>query len=176
MLLTNFSILSSLLAMTVAAQAPDLSGKGHVLVLNGTGGMKDQTVADRIGCLDAEGFLTLDDCAVFSDVQTRPKTSAGECNFEDEDQPVNTDSHYGKSDHAFHCYPGAEAQPWPFYSVNGLSQPFMGNGNINFAYDVNRAPVAGERLPVWEYRWGSQQMGITPGHLQALFYWDKLEE
>ena len=52
----------------------------------------------------------------------------------------------------------------------------MGNGNINFSYDVNRAPEADDRLPVWYYRWGSEQMGITPGHLQALFYWEKLEE
>lgn len=47
-------------------------------------------------------------------------------------------------------------------------------GDIDCLYDVNRAPEAGEKLPVWEYRWGSQQLGITPGHLAALFLWVKI--
>lgn len=26
-------------------------------------------------------------------------------------------------------------------------------------------------MVVWQYAWGSEQMGITPGHLQVLWMW-----
>ena len=116
-MLLTMTLISSLLVSSAAAQAPDLSGKGHIIVLNGTDGIQGQTIADRIGCLDAQGFLTLDGCAIFEDVTTRPRTSAGECNFENQDQPLNVDSHYGQGDHAYSCNPGGESQAHPFYSV-----------------------------------------------------------
>lgn len=50
--------------------------------------------------------------------------------------------------------------------------PFIGNGNINFFYDVARLPETKEdQIPVWQYYWGSQQMGITPGHYKLVWLW-----
>jgi hypothetical protein len=35
-------------------------------------------------------------------------------------------------------------------------------------------PKLGDTLPLWQFHWGSQQLGITPGHVQLLLVWDKI--
>lgn len=113
----SITIFASFAALASAA-APDLTGNGYLYVLNGTAGINQgQTEADRVGCLNVEGFLTLDDCAVFSDLTTKPQTSAGPCTFTDESQPVNSDSIYGQQDHAWHCFEGNDGTSYGFYSI-----------------------------------------------------------
>lgn len=115
---TSIAAIAGFAALTMAV-APDLSGSGHIIVLDGTNGItNNQTIADKIGCINADGFLTLNDCAVFSNVKSNPMTNAGvSCNFQDESQPLNVDSKYGEQDQAYQCYKGAESEPWPFYSI-----------------------------------------------------------
>jgi hypothetical protein len=43
-------------------------------------------------------------------------------------------------------------------------------------YDAKKNPEHDEILPLWQYRWGSQQMGITPGHVQLQLLWEKAED
>jgi len=38
-------------------------------------------------------------------------------------------------------------------------------------YDAKHTPAKNEVLPFWQYRWGSQQLGITPGHVQIALQW-----
>jgi hypothetical protein len=56
----------------------------------------------------------------------------------------------------------------------GLPYVFLCFGDIACFYDAKRAPTANESLPLWQFRWGSQQMGITPGHIQLQLMWKKL--
>jgi hypothetical protein len=35
-------------------------------------------------------------------------------------------------------------------------------------------PKDNDTLPLWQFRWGSQQMGITPGHLMMQLMWEKV--
>lgn len=116
-LLACFAALSRA-APAVSRAVPDLSGSGYLLVLNATDGLGTSTTeADRVGCLNVKGNLVLDDCAVFSDIMSLPQTSAGQCNFLDETQPLNTDSIYGQSDHGYQCYADADATGLQLYSI-----------------------------------------------------------
>lgn len=58
----------------------------------------------------------------------------------------------------------------------GFPYVFLCFGDIACYYDAKRAPAAGDKLPLWQYRWGSQQRGITPGHIQLQLLWDKVGE
>jgi len=49
------------------------------------------------------------------------------------------------------------------------------NGVFNCYYDVKKVPQGDETVSVWEYAWGSLQMGITPGHIRAAWIWDRIE-
>lgn len=41
---------------------------------------------------------------------------------------------------------------------------------------MKKAPEGKEVLPLWQYRWGSQQMGITPGHIQMMLLWEGIDK
>jgi len=49
---------------------------------------------------------------------------------------------------------------------------FLCFGDVACYYDGKKVPAANETLSVWEYHWGSEQMGITPGHIQLLLMWN----
>jgi hypothetical protein len=51
---------------------------------------------------------------------------------------------------------------------------FLCFGDIACYYDAKRVPKTNEALALWQYRWGSQQMGITPGHVQLQLMWEKI--
>lgn len=53
----------------------------------------------------------------------------------------------------------------------GLPYPFLCSGDADCYFDLPSPPTASSNVPVWQYLWGSQQRGITPGHTQAVFYW-----
>jgi hypothetical protein len=53
---------------------------------------------------------------------------------------------------------------------------FLCFGDIACYYDAKKAPEHNEVLPLWQYRWGSQQQGITPGHIQLQLLWEKVSD
>ncbi|KAK3391353.1 hypothetical protein B0T20DRAFT_77600 [Sordaria brevicollis] len=169
------------------ASSPDVTklfnGLGHIFVLNSTS-YASASLADSIGCLSSDGFVTASDCAVFSTVTTYPKTissKVGGCSFGNQDMPTNDDSRYGGRQHAWSCNEDAKIVPEGerYYTINGFKHPFICNGNLNCYYDIPRAPSrkdGKDKVFVWQFAWGSEQMGITPGHLQVLWVWVPLGE
>lgn len=41
-------------------------------------------------------------------------------------------------------------------------------------YDVKKVPAPTDKDPLWQYRWGAQQRGITPGHTEVMLLFNKL--
>jgi hypothetical protein len=41
-------------------------------------------------------------------------------------------------------------------------------------FDAKKVAAGSDKLSVWQFHWGSQQIGITPGHVQLQWYWNKL--
>ncbi|KAK3317544.1 hypothetical protein B0T19DRAFT_479606 [Cercophora scortea] len=166
-----------LLASVASAQTELFHGRGQIIVLNGSSFVGVVPSRDRIGCLDDQGILTLDNCAEFSLAETSPRTFStvsGNCTFQNKNMPANSDSAYGKDTHAWSCL--AENQlvaPYEnYYTVSGFKFPFICNGNLNCYYDIKGAPsLNNTRVPVWQFYWGDAQGGITPGHLQTLWLW-----
>ncbi|KAK3385890.1 hypothetical protein B0H63DRAFT_188924 [Podospora didyma] len=164
--------------------ARDFSGQGQIHVLNSSS-LAYATPLDRIGCLDEHGVVTVRDCATFTTMDKYPHTISsrvGACTFRDTNAPTNSDSVYGKDSHAWTCQPYNEPSGTQeiYYTVNGFKYPFLCNGNLNCYYDIKTAPSLDDdksvaprqtKVPVWQFYWGSDQMGITPGHLQVLWLW-----
>jgi hypothetical protein len=100
-------------AITARDSVSDFVGSAQILVLNSTDITTADPVADRIGCLNARGLLTLDDCAVFTradDPNTHHtlSTSLGNCSFQNPNMPLNVDSIYGSNTRAWSCGPDAD--------------------------------------------------------------------
>ena len=57
---------------------------------------------------------------------------------------------------------------------DGFPYVFLCFGDVACYYDAKKTPGARDALPLWPFRWGSQQMGITPGHIQLQLMWKKL--
>lgn len=101
----------ALLFSGLAAAQIDVVGAGSIVVVNGTN-FEKLSIDNKVGCLNANGALTLDDCATFTVVQPEEfdgllrllSTEAGICSFQKTDQPKNEDSEYGKDDYSFACY------------------------------------------------------------------------
>ncbi|KAK4237074.1 hypothetical protein C8A03DRAFT_35005 [Achaetomium macrosporum] len=182
-------LLLSLPAITTAQSGShnvidDFLGRAHIHVLNNTNTSTADPVADRIGCLNAQGWLTLDDCAVFTraddpNVHHTLSTSAGNCSFQDPAMPKNVDSVYGSNTHAWSCGPGAgDGMVEYYYTITGFNYPFVCQGNINCFYDI-KATAPGEDtapMPVWAFYWGSQQFDVPPGHWRVLWLWARVPE
>jgi hypothetical protein len=119
----------------IAFAAPSaFTGKGNILVV----AANDWTKAlpeNQVGCLNDDGRFTADECGVF----TAPTNSYtnwwvssrhGNCTFEDSSKETNTDSIYGKSDHAFTCKPIEVSIYEGVYSiVSGLGAVLGGFAN-----------------------------------------------
>ncbi|KAK4195995.1 hypothetical protein QBC40DRAFT_235292 [Triangularia verruculosa] len=183
-------------AATPALASPnvqdDFVGQGQIHVLNSSSYVTADPATDTIGCLTATGLLSKRNCATFTRTESYPYmlvSSRGLCTFNDKSMPNNKDSFYGKNTYAWHCLEGAKAgvEGERYYSVNGFKYPYLCNGNLGCYYDIPAAPsdddddgdsFAIEEVgktnavqPVWQFFWGSHQMGITPGHLQVLWLW-----
>jgi hypothetical protein len=57
---------------------------------------------------------------------------------------------------------------------DGFPYVFLCFGDVACYYDAKKTPADHEILPLWQFRWGSQQMGITPGHVQLQLLWEKI--
>lgn len=83
-------------------------GQGQIHVLNSSD-FNTASPADRIGCFNEHGLLTLNDCAVFTHVHDQQTvadwltTSVGNCSFKNPNMPKNTDSYYGSDTVAWSC-------------------------------------------------------------------------
>ena len=57
---------------------------------------------------------------------------------------------------------------------NGFPYVFLCFGDVACYYDAKKAPTRKEKLSLWPFHWGSDQLGITPGHIQLLLLWNKI--
>ncbi|KAH7125574.1 hypothetical protein B0J11DRAFT_433712 [Dendryphion nanum] len=162
----------------------NFTGIGHIIVLQSDDWTKASTTRNLVGCLSANGsFINPNDtrsCGTFSRLGEYPwtlSTKQGNCTFNDQTTERNTDSHYGRSDHAWICRGGWTADVYDeLYTIDGFPHVFLCFGDIACYYDTKRVPGPGEALPLWQFRWGSQQRGITPGHVQVMLWWKKIGE
>ncbi|KAL2170689.1 hypothetical protein VTG60DRAFT_4531 [Thermothelomyces hinnuleus] len=174
------AVVSALLLWTGPARgksAPDeFVGRGRIQVLNATD-YATASIADRIGCMNADGRMTLRDCAVFTQLPNTPfslSTSAGNCTTQNPDMPRNTDSVYGKNSYAWWCGQKGDWEQFDeyYYTINGFPAPYICTGDIGCYWDVKAVvPAEGDALPAWRYFWGGQQMDIEPGHWKVLWLW-----
>ncbi|KAL1870785.1 hypothetical protein VTK73DRAFT_2509 [Phialemonium thermophilum] len=183
---TVFFTLLYLTASFGRAQITELfQGRGRIAVLNSSSLTAVSPATNRIGCLDADGALvsstkdTIDGCATYTRLDEFPytlSTARGNCSFGDANMQVNTDSAYGARSHAWHCWEGRVGDAGDrLYTIDGFSYPLLCNLDLDCFYDVKAVPGPGEKAPVWQFFWGSQQMGITPGHLQVVWLWEPLD-
>ena len=56
----------------------------------------------------------------------------------------------------------------------GFPYIFLCSGDIACYYDAKRVPKPNDALSLWQFHWGSEQMGITPGHVQLQLMWEKI--
>jgi len=173
-----------LLTSALLAHAQDVSGSARILVLKSDNWSKVDVVKDKVGCISNEGRFVdgtkADDCGIFTHEPKYPytlSTKNGNCTFSDQTQESNTDSHYGAGDHAWICKDKYAADVYDgLYTINGFPHPYLCNGDVNCYYDAKRVPDSGDDLPLWQFRWGSQQLGITPGHIQLQLLWDPVSD
>ncbi|RYP66894.1 hypothetical protein DL771_007551 [Monosporascus sp. 5C6A] len=131
---------------------------------------------NHIGCLDATGRLTLDDCATFT-WEAEAITGgnlvsavAGPCTVNDESQPTNEDAVYGGDVHALFCSQDA-APDTQFYTISGTDGRLC-QGNLRCAWDIPIIgnPAPGAQVHVWPFMWGSRQMDIPEGHTRVALF------
>ncbi|KAF2729887.1 hypothetical protein EJ04DRAFT_537587 [Polyplosphaeria fusca] len=178
---TSLFFLTTALLSRAAVTQKDFSGVGHIYVLNSSD-WRTGSPKQKVGCLDNNGrFLaekSLDDCGTFVRLDDYPWTLSskeGNCTFNDETTATNTDSYYGKNDHAWTCNASYSAIIYDeLFTVDGFPYPFLCSGDLNCYYDAKAVPGAGDVTPMWAFRWGSQQRGITPGHVMLQLMWSKL--
>ncbi|RMZ72783.1 hypothetical protein GMOD_00009827 [Pyrenophora seminiperda CCB06] len=159
-----------------------LAGVGHIRVL-ASDDWQTATPKSSVGCLDMHGKLVMDsgsgtECGVFERMPSFPytlSTQMGNCTFENEKAEKNTDSHYGKGDLAWSCGEHKADIYDELYTVTGFPYIFLCSGDIACYYDAKRAPTKpNDALSLWQFHWGTQQMGITPGHVQLQLMWEKI--
>ncbi|KAL6702873.1 hypothetical protein ACN47E_000835 [Coniothyrium glycines] len=159
----------------------DFTGIGHIHVW-ASADWRTATPDSKVGCLNKHGKFVKDEskdsCAVFERLDQFPYTlssSIGNCTFDDETQEKNTDSVYGAIDNAWNCKKKWTSTIYDeLYTIDGFPHVFLCFGDVACYYDGKRTPKSNETLPLWQYRWGSQQMGITPGHVQLQLVWDNI--
>jgi hypothetical protein len=57
---------------------------------------------------------------------------------------------------------------------DGFNYVFLCTGDTDCFFDAKKIPAKGEKTSLWPYRWGSQQLGITPGHVMLQLVWNKV--
>ncbi|KAF1918154.1 hypothetical protein BDU57DRAFT_555811 [Ampelomyces quisqualis] len=179
-LFSTLLILASALVAHAGVQQIDFTGVGHIYVLQ-SDSWQTATPKQKVGCLDDYGKFVNDQtkaCGTFSRLNNYPYTLSskhGNCTFEDKTQPRNTDSIYGGADYAWNCQNNYKTEIYDeLYTIDGFPYVFLCFGDFGCYYDAKKTPSGHEILALWQYRWGSQQMGITPGHVQLQLLWKKL--
>ncbi|CBX96979.1 hypothetical protein LEMA_P101100.1 [Plenodomus lingam JN3] len=174
-------LLSLVVPSHAGVKQEDFTGIGHIHVLNSSD-WQTATPDLKVGCMDASGKFVKDvseeSCGVFARLAEYPytlSTSEGNCTFEDDRQENNGDSLYGQMDYAWNCGKDYKTSIYDeLYTITGLPYVFLCFGDIACFYDAKRVPAPAEQLSLWQFHWGSQQLGITPGHIQLLLMWDKI--
>ncbi|KAF2682539.1 hypothetical protein K458DRAFT_370502 [Lentithecium fluviatile CBS 122367] len=166
---------------TASVKDTDFNGTGIIHVLQ-TADEKMTDPNNKVGCLSMTGRLikptnAAADCGVYTKSAVYPyavSTSTGNCTFTDTTQAANTDSHYGEQDYAWYCgNPDYNADIYDnLYTLNGFEQIYLCFRDVDCFYDAKKVPTVGENLDLWPFRWGSQQMGITPGHVELQLLWE----
>ncbi|KAI4946582.1 hypothetical protein J4E91_007271 [Alternaria rosae] len=179
---TLLLLVTSLALPTYAGiQQTDFSGIGHIYVL-ASDNWGTATPESSVGCLNAHGKFVHDsgsgnECGIFERMDDYPYTLSthnGNCTFQDDSQEENVDSHYGQGDYAWTCTDRNVDIYDELYTITGFPYVFLCFGDVACYYDAKRTPTVNESLPLWQFRWGSQQTGITPGHIMLQLMWKKL--
>ncbi|OSS48148.1 hypothetical protein B5807_06412 [Epicoccum nigrum] len=182
-----FSILA-LFAFALSVHAgitqKDFTGIGNIYVLNSSHWPTASPTNDRIGCLNEQGKListeSREPCGTFTRKDKYPytlSTRIGNCTFQDQSQERNTDSKYGAEDHAWNCNATYESDIYDqLYTIDGFPHVFLCFGDVACYYDARSAPERRARMSLWQFHWGSGQLGVTPGHIQLLLMWNKIGE
>ncbi|KAF2443382.1 hypothetical protein P171DRAFT_362223 [Karstenula rhodostoma CBS 690.94] len=171
------------LATSILAQA-DFTGTGTISVWNSSD-WRTATPASSLGCLSPTGkFIapsTNAACGLFTRSDTYPyplSTKEGNCTFDDETQERNTESYHGSQDHAYNCLKPFEADVNQLYTITGFPYTFLCSGDVDCYFDARAVPAPGssDATSIWPFRWGSQQLGITPGHTMLQLVWNKIAD
>lgn len=59
---------------------------------------------------------------------------------------------------------------------DGFPYVFLCFGDVACYYDAKTVPERRANMSLWQFHWGSEQLGITPGHIQLLLAWNKIGE
>lgn len=176
MKLQVFAFLSLSLGF-VSAQQLQFPNPGRIHAYH-TDNINTANETNKVGCVSNAGKLTVSNCGVFVQSVTWPNalySNVGNCSFQDDNEPLNTDSIYGGGDHALNCYATTPIiNDVIYYLPMSSGKKWLCTGDVDCYFDAKKAPAAGESLPFWIFRWGSQQMGITPGHIQVALRWEDI--
>jgi len=179
------SLLPLLLAFASLGQSTitqaDFTGVGHIYVLNSSN-WQTANPSLQVGCIDDGGAFinstNAADCGTFARLPNYPYTLTsriGNCTFNDPSMPTNTDSKYGRSDHAWTCNSTYVTDIYDeLYTIDGFNYTFLCQGDVDCFYDAKYIPAPGEKVSLWQYHWGSEQLGITPGHVMLQLLWSKI--
>ncbi|KAL1881466.1 hypothetical protein VTK73DRAFT_3528 [Phialemonium thermophilum] len=80
--------------------------------------------------------------------------------------------------YAFGCLPDWEPQPGDrVYAAmrqndDGSVLPFIGNGNLDFYYDLRMTPKEEDKIPTWQ----KFTVDMPQGHLKTAWVWVSREE
>ncbi|KAJ9161572.1 hypothetical protein NKR19_g2175 [Coniochaeta hoffmannii] len=175
-LLSSLVVLAGHLSLSQAdGGSPLFAGQGYIQVVNASEWSKVD-LANRLGCMSETGAFTLDDCGVFTKAEDNPGLTSrlGNCSWRDDTQPANVDAIYGQRNYAWVCREGVDN--WLYYTFSntlavGTKYPVIFHGNLDGYGDVKDIPEAGEKLPLWEFAWGSEQFDVPPGHTKVVWVW-----
>ncbi|EAT90808.2 hypothetical protein HBH56_176340 [Parastagonospora nodorum] len=175
-----YLILASALLAHAGIQQIDFTGVGHIYVLQSED-WGSATPKQTVGCLNENGKFVNEktsECGTFARQSDYPYTLSskqGNCTFQDDSQARNTDSKYGGLDYAWNCQQEHKAEIYDqLYTIDGFPYVFLCFGDVACYYDAKKVPADNEILPLWQFRWGSQQMDITPGHIMLQLMWKKI--
>ncbi|KAF1363921.1 hypothetical protein EJ07DRAFT_101467 [Lizonia empirigonia] len=181
-LIIVFTALWLALTTNAGITQKDFTGIGNIYVLQSEDWRTADPSKDKIGCLNNNGKLITAEnntsCGTFTKTAAFPRTlstAEGNCTFNDETQERNTDSQYGRGDHAWNCNATYQTVIYDqLYTIDGFPHVFLCFGDVACYYDAKKVPARNEKLSVWQFHWGSGQMGITPGHVMLLLMWNKI--
>jgi hypothetical protein len=174
--MVRFTLITLLATLgAVRAQVDLFVGRGTISVLNSSD-WNSASPSDSIGCLDSEGYVTTSDCATFTRLGVYPyslSTTTGNCTFLDTSAPVNSDSAYGSSSHAWRCVAGrtATVSDELYTIVSSPTGSEEKNMNIRVVLIAWRLTNHAERiqLPV-PLQWGHQLLlrhKASPGSIRC---------
>ncbi|RKU47781.1 hypothetical protein DL546_006473 [Coniochaeta pulveracea] len=191
----------TLVSLTVLTQAQNPAfaspGHGNIHVVNGT---SITNPGNYLGCMADDGAFTLDTCAIFTHVNSTLASQLGYCNWHDPTKPTNVDAIYGQNVHAWSCASGLTSDGY-YTLVSSYEQtpmireergrdgkltslgqrsdgpPIICHQNLDCFIDVKGIPTKPEdRLPLWEFYWGSQQVDVPAGHTRGMFLWVPVDQ